>query len=60
MFDLSQKVAVISGGSRGIGQAVARAYVEAGASVVVSSRKAENIEPVAAAIKRGRWKSTAA
>ncbi|MCK5922895.1 MAG: glucose 1-dehydrogenase, partial [Methylococcales bacterium] len=39
-----------TGASRGIGEAIARAYVEAGASVVISSRKAENIEPVAESI----------
>ena len=38
-FDLSGKVAIVSGGSRGIGEAMARAYAEAGANVVISSRK---------------------
>lgn len=51
-FDLTDKVAVISGASRGIGEAIARAYVQAGASVAISSRKAENVEPVAEAINR--------
>lgn len=46
-FDLDGKVAVISGASRGIGEAIARAFVEAGASVAISSRKEENIAPVA-------------
>jgi NAD(P)-dependent dehydrogenase (short-subunit alcohol dehydrogenase family) len=45
--DLSGKVAVISGASRGIGEAVARAYLGAGAAVVIGSRKLENIEPLA-------------
>lgn len=49
-FDLTGKVAIITGGSRGIGEAMARAYAAAGASVVVTSRKPENVEPVAAAI----------
>jgi NAD(P)-dependent dehydrogenase (short-subunit alcohol dehydrogenase family) len=49
-FDLTGKVALITGASRGIGEAIARGYVGAGANVVISSRKAENIEPVAASI----------
>lgn len=49
-FDLTDKAAIITGASRGIGAAIARAYVAAGASVVISSRTPENIEPVAAAI----------
>ena len=51
-FDLKDKVAVISGASRGIGEAIARAYVAAGAKVAISSRKAENVEPVAEDINR--------
>jgi NAD(P)-dependent dehydrogenase (short-subunit alcohol dehydrogenase family) len=50
LFDLTGRVAVISGGSRGIGASIARAYAAAGASVVISSRKQENVEPVAEAI----------
>lgn len=49
-FDLTDKVAIITGASRGIGEAIARAYAAAGASVVISSRKPDNIEPVAASI----------
>ena len=51
-FDLTGKVALITGASRGIGEAIARAYVAAGADVVISSRRAENIEPVAASINK--------
>ena len=40
LFDLTGKTAVVTGGSRGIGLMIARGLVQAGASVVVSSRKA--------------------
>jgi len=50
-FSLEGKVALITGASRGIGQAIAIRYAQAGAKVVVSSRKAENIQPVAAEIE---------
>ena len=49
-FDLRNKVAIITGGSRGIGAAIAQAYAEAGAHVVVASRRIENVQPVAEAI----------
>ena len=42
-FDLSGKVAIVSGGSRGIGEAMARAYAEAGANVVISSRDRKSV-----------------
>lgn len=50
MHDLTGKVAIVTGASRGIGEAIARTYVAAGASVVISSRKPQNIEPVAESI----------
>jgi NAD(P)-dependent dehydrogenase (short-subunit alcohol dehydrogenase family) len=50
LFDLSGKVAVITGSSRGIGRAIAERMAEHGAKVVISSRKQEPCEEVAAAI----------
>ena len=47
---LENKTAVITGGGRGIGAAVARALAEAGASVVVASRTESDIEGVASAL----------
>src|SRR5579859_5213496 len=41
LFDLTGKVAVVSGGARGIGLMMARGLLQAGASVYISSRKAE-------------------
>ena len=48
LFDLTGKVAVVSGGARGIGLMMARGLLQAGASVYISSRKAEAGQAAAA------------
>lgn len=49
-FDLTGKVAVVTGGSRGIGLAIASVFAEAGADVVIASRKLEACEAAATGI----------
>ena len=50
-FSLENKIAVVTGGSRGIGRAIALAFSEAGSDVVVSSRNLPDLEKVAAEIR---------
>ena len=52
LFDLTGKVAVVTGGSRGIGRAVVLGLAAAGADVVVASRKLDNCEAVAAEVEK--------
>ena len=52
LFSIKGKVALVTGGSRGIGLMIARGYVEAGAKVYVSSRKKETCDQVAAELSR--------
>ena len=44
MFSLKEKTAIISGGSKGIGKSIAFKYAEAGANVVICSRKKDNLD----------------
>lgn len=52
LFDLTDKVAVVTGSSRGIGKAIAEQMALHGAKIVVSSRKIESCEAVAAEINK--------
>lgn len=57
-FDLNDKVAIITGASKGIGEAMARGMAEAGAKVVVSSRKQEAVDEVALAFIKDGFSAT--
>lgn len=51
-FDLTGKVAVVTGGSRGIGKAVVEGFANAGADVVIASRKLDNCELLAKEVEQ--------
>ena len=59
LFDLSGKVALITGASRGIGAATARLLAQQGAHVVISSRKQADLDVVAESIVASGGKATA-
>lgn len=59
LFDLTGKIALVTGASRGIGESIARLLAEQGAHVIVSSRKIEGCQAVADAITADGGKAEA-
>ena len=62
-FDLSGKVALVTGGSRGLGKAMSRAFAEAGADVLITSRHEDELKKAAGEIgdglnRRIEWSAT--
>ena len=53
LFDLSGRVALVTGGSKGLGKAMARAFVDAGADVVICSRHQDELMAAAAELAAG-------
>jgi NAD(P)-dependent dehydrogenase (short-subunit alcohol dehydrogenase family) len=59
LFDLSGKVALVTGGSRGMGYEMVKAFARAGADVIIASRKLENCRKVANEIEAMRRRALA-
>ena len=59
LFDLTDKVAIVTGASKGIGASIAKAFAEFGANVVVSSRSQDAIDKVVSEITADGYNATA-
>ncbi|RKQ35743.1 SDR family oxidoreductase [Oceanobacillus halophilus] len=59
LFDLTGKTAIITGGGRGLGQQIAEGFAEAGANIVVCSRKEENCKEVSKQLEEKGTKTLA-
>ena len=53
LFDVSDQIVLVSGGSRGIGRALAQGFAERGAQVIIAGREAASLEQTAKAISSG-------
>lgn len=51
-FRMNDQVAIVTGGSKGIGRGIARGFAECGANVVIASRNAEDLEKTAAELRK--------
>jgi NAD(P)-dependent dehydrogenase (short-subunit alcohol dehydrogenase family) len=58
MLDFSDKIILVTGASRGIGEATARLMAELGGHVIVSSRRRESVDAVAASIRQTGHQAT--
>ncbi len=58
IFDLSGKVAIVTGGNQGIGLAISRSLAQAGAAVIIANRRAEEGKKAAESLKKEGLKAT--
>lgn len=58
LFNLENKVAIVTGSSKGIGESIARGLAEFGAKVIISSRKQDSVDEVAQSFKNDGLEAT--